>query len=102
MSLPVRLSAEAAEELEAAVDWYETHRPGLGLVFLDAVDTALAFVAEWPGGGAPVPAMHGARRMPVSRFPYHLPYVVLDDHIRVLAVAHDHRRPGFWRSRDAT
>jgi plasmid stabilization system protein ParE len=96
------LSAEAAEELEAAADWYEKRQPGLGLVFLDAVEAALAYLADWPVSGAPVLTTAGARRTPVSRFPYHLPYVLLDDHVRVLAVAHDHRRPGYWRSRDVT
>jgi plasmid stabilization system protein ParE len=94
------LSAEAAEELEAAADWYEKRQPGLGLVFLDAVEGALSHLADWPESGAPLLTTDDARRTPVARFPYHLPYVLLDDHVRVLAVAHDHRRPGYWRSRD--
>lgn len=99
MSLPVRFSAEAASELDAAAAWYDEQRPGLGEAFIDAVATALGLVADWPGSGMPVPSVAPGldiRRVPVARFPYHLPYVAIEDHIRVLAVAHDRRRPGYW------
>jgi hypothetical protein len=72
----VRFSAEAAEELGAATAWYDTQRRGLGLVFIDAVEAAVDLVAR-----------------------YNLPYLVLDDHVRVLAVAHDRRRPRYWAPR---
>lgn len=102
MSLPVRFSAEAASELASAAAWYDERQPGLGAAFIEAVDAALSYVADWPLLGAlqpGVPDAAGIRRVPVARFPYHLPYLVLDDHVRVLAVAHDHRRPGYWAPR---
>lgn len=37
--------------------------------------------------------------MAVARFPYHLVYLLEADLIHIIAVAHDHRRPGFWRDR---
>lgn len=39
------------------------------------------------------------RRMPVARFPYYLAYLVIDDGVRVLAIAHDRRRPAYWKGR---
>ena len=39
------------------------------------------------------------RRLPVARFPYHVVYLLLHEVIHVLAIAHDHRRPGYWTSR---
>lgn len=102
MILPIRFSAEAASELASAAAWYDDRQPGLGAAFIDAVDAALGYVAEWPLLGATVPGLPdaaGVRRVPVARFPYHLPYLVLDDHLRVIAVAHDHRRPGYWAPR---
>jgi toxin ParE1/3/4 len=96
LSLPVRFSAEAASELDGAGAWYERQRPGLGDAFIGAVDTAIAQLAEWPRSGAPVagvPAHLDVRRVPIARYPYHLAYVVADDHVRILAVAHDRRRP---------
>lgn len=102
MSLPVRFSAEAASELDAAAAWYDDQRPGLGDAFVDAVEAAIAMLADWPQAGAPVagiPADLDIRRATVARFPYHLAYLVADEHVRVLAVAHDRRRPGYWAPR---
>lgn len=102
MSLPVRFSAEAASELNAAAAWYDVQQPGLGETFLDAVDATLGYLSDWPGSGAPVPGVPAGldvRRAPVARFPYHLPYVVLENHLRILAVAHDRRRPRYWAPR---
>lgn len=102
MSVPVRFSSEAASELGSAAAWYDEQRSGLGEAFIDAVETTLAVLSEWPESGALIGGVVSElkiRRVPVARFPYQLPYVVLEDHVRVLAVAHDRRRPGYWSSR---
>ncbi|MGQ0847085.1 MAG: type II toxin-antitoxin system RelE/ParE family toxin [Sporichthyaceae bacterium] len=39
------------------------------------------------------------RSAPVRRFPYRIVYLVHDDAIRVLAVAHTRREPRYWRDR---
>jgi hypothetical protein len=49
VTLPVRISEEADAEMAEAARWYETHRSGLGIEFLDAVDTAVAQIAETRG-----------------------------------------------------
>ena len=84
-----------------AARWYETHRAGLGMEFLDAVDTAVARVAQGPRVGSPVPGISDQtiRRRPVRRFPYHVVCVELPDRLQVLAVAHDRRRPAYWAGR---
>lgn len=102
MSRPCRLEPEASAELEEAALWYESRRQGLGFDFLQAIDTALEQIARWPEAGARVPDLPAdvpARRVPVTRFPYHVVYLDLAAAIRVLAIAHDHREPGYWRSR---
>ncbi len=102
MNKPFRVEPEAAAELEQATLWYEGRRPGLGEEFLAAVDDCLDFVARWPVSGSLVPGLPRnlpVRRAPVRRFPYHVVYLETDSAIRVLAFAHDRRRPGYWRSR---
>lgn len=102
MSLQVRFSAEAVAELEAAATWYEDQLPGLGGAFIGAIDSTLSRVADWPRSGAPVPAVSSdldVRRVPVARFPHNLPYIVMDEVVVVLAVAHDRRLPGYWKRR---
>ena len=39
------------------------------------------------------------RRLLVKRFPYQLIYRVEGDEIVIYAVAHQKRRPGYWRKR---
>jgi plasmid stabilization system protein ParE len=39
------------------------------------------------------------RRALLARFPYALVFLVREDEVRVLAVAHAKRRPGYWLSR---
>jgi hypothetical protein len=48
MNRAFRPEPEAAAELEDAVVWYDTQRPGLGLEFVQAVDVALERIARWP------------------------------------------------------
>jgi len=96
------LHADGAAELEAAAIWYDERRAGPGLQFLAAVDRAVAHAHSWPHSGAAMPEVPRdleVRRLPVTRFPYHLVYLLRDEVIHVLAVAHDHRRPGYWKGR---
>lgn len=101
MTKPLRLDREAEEELEGAWRWYEERRPGLGAEFLAAVEEALLRL-EGPTVSLAVPGTPeklGVRRVLVRRFPYSLVFVDLPTERRVLAIAHGHRRPGFWRDR---
>lgn len=102
MTLAVTIHTDAAAELEAAAVWYDDQRDGLGLRFLAAVDHTIQHARAWPHSGAPVEGLPddlAVRRLPVSRFPYHVAYLANDDTIHVLAIAHDHRLPGYWKSR---
>lgn len=59
-------------------------------------------VTRWPHAAplaTDLPRDLVVRRAPVSHFPYHLVYMETAEAIRVLAVAHDAKRPGYWRDR---
>jgi plasmid stabilization system protein ParE len=101
LKLPLRIGEEAAAETAAAARWYEAHRPGLGMEFLEALGDAAIRIAEMPRMGSPVrDVTDGAiRRRAVRRFPYHVIYLGLPDRLQILAVAHDRRRPGYWVGR---
>lgn len=38
------------------------------------------------------------RRLVLKRFPFNIIYRILSDEIRVIAVAHQNRKPGYWKS----
>lgn len=75
---------------------------GLGLEFLDAVDATIDQIARLPHAGAPLSRLAPellVRRAPVKRFPYHVVYLEAESTIRILAVAHERRKPGYWKKR---
>jgi plasmid stabilization system protein ParE len=48
---------------------------------------------------APAVGPKRLRRLVLNRFPFNLHYAIAGDAIRILAVAHQRRRPGYWTSR---
>ena len=102
MSHRVRFAPEASAEFTDAARWYEERHVGLGLAFVAAVDRAVESLLRWPRAGPPVAGLAEeleVRQLPVSRFPYHVAYLVTDEVIHVLAIAHDRRRPVYWSGR---
>ena len=89
---------EAAEiEIDEAADFYDIRSPGLGSVFIDEIERAVRSIAEFPEAA---PLVRGrVRKRPIAKFPYSLVYSVRPDEIRILAVAHQKRRPFYWRGR---
>ncbi len=102
VSRDVFFDDEAEAEYSAAASWYEERRERLGKEFLDAVDATLHRIAYLPQTGSHVPRTDpelAIKRMPVKRFPYHVVYLALPRGIKVLAIAHDRQRPGYWKNR---
>jgi toxin ParE1/3/4 len=98
----VRFDSRAAEELDAAADWYDERRAGLGLELVEAVDDVLEKLKEMPNLGAPVPGVKTSlkvRSFPMKKFPFTVAYLLNDDEITVVAIAHESMRPGYWRER---
>ncbi|WP_456450548.1 type II toxin-antitoxin system RelE/ParE family toxin [Hydrogenimonas sp.] len=92
-----RFHPEAAAELEAAADYYESCRPGLGDEFLDEVERALDLMLRFPDAWQKLD--DGIRRVLTHRFPFGIVYVKDGGKIIVLAVMQLNRKPGYWRSR---
>jgi len=98
----VRILAQAADEAAAAAAWYESEKPGLGAEFLRAINTSIELLqSELP------PLLPLARptktarvmRILLKRFPFELIIRELEGDYLIVAVAHQHRRPGYWRKR---
>lgn len=98
----VRLSPEAIDELVEAAGWYQARRPGLESEFLAEVDRLLPLIGASPAAFPrllDLPADLVICRALLPRFPYALIFMDLGEHVRVLAVAHAKRRPGYWLDR---
>jgi len=99
LSWTTRVHPEAGAEVEATAAWYEAHRPGLGLEFVAAIDHALSLLADNPTQFALWKRNLPWRRCVLTRFPYIAFYRVEGRVVRIMAVAHARRRPGYWISR---
>jgi hypothetical protein len=100
--LKVRVSREAATELEEAASWYEQEEVGLGIRLIDAFEEAIKLLEEPNPPLVPVPyeaAKAGARQLILFRFPFSLITIEKQQTIIVVAFAHHSRKPGYWRSR---
>ncbi len=93
----VTFHEEAQVEIDEAAWYYEERAPGLGMSFIEDVEQSVDQVLANPEGWQLVG--HHVRRKPVRRFPYGLLYAVETDRVRIMAIAHDKRRPGYWRNR---
>ncbi|WP_019874559.1 organomercurial lyase [Sporichthya polymorpha] len=102
MKRSVLFESEAAAELTDAAHWYDDQHPVLGSAFLAAVEAAVLGIDLWPDAAPLVSGLPGdlpVRQAAVRRFPYRVAYLVVDDVIRVLAVAHTRRKPRYWTDR---
>lgn len=93
----IEFHPEAEAELLSAARYYEDHAENLGLDLLVAVQRSYQRLAEFPASGHPFGQR--LRRVLVPGFPYGLIYRPDPERIVIIAVAHLHRRPGYWRSR---
>lgn len=89
----------AIQEYREARDWYANRSSNAPGNFVAAVDAAIRRIVE---DLDTLPVISGNyRRVRVEKFPYVLIfYARAEGDIRVVAVAHTSRRPGYWRRRE--
>lgn len=90
---------EARAEMRESIEFYEARLDGLGLRFLSAVEQTTGWISTHPEAGAPLSGEFRKRIVP--GFPYTIIYRAWEDYIYLVAVAHQHRRPGYWRDRSS-
>ncbi len=91
------LHPAAKAEADGALAYYEAIRKGLGSEFRVQLEAALDQITAYPEAYAV--EGEGARVCPLHRFPYSIVYMDLEEAVWVAAVAHQHRRPGYWSMR---
>lgn len=102
MTFPVFTETEAEAEIEEMVRWYERRREGLGALVLAELDDAFRRISERPLAASLLPSLPaelGVRRVLLNRFPYFVAYVARSESIHIVAVGHQHRRPGYYLRR---
>ena len=96
-SKQVEFHEAASLEYESTFEWYLERSELAAAKFADEMNRAIAKIAEAPQRW-PVDRQ-GTRRFFLSRFPFSIVCRELPTAIQILAVAHGHRRPGYWKKR---
>jgi len=87
----------ALEEYKSALAWYMERSVAAAEKFVEEIEHAVAVVVEsphrWPVG------QHSTRRFVLQRFPFAVIYREREPAMQILAIAHGHRRPNYWKDR---
>ena len=97
MSQRFSFNGLALQELREAATFYSQESPKLGEAFLKEVERALSQLREFPNSCPLV--SRTVRKKVLRRFPYKILYSLHSNEIRILAIAHQKRRPFYWRGR---
>jgi len=96
-SKPVSFHPEADLEYLSSLAWYKDRSRSAALDFEREFQRAVSAIAgapeRWPI------YFSRFRRYSLHQFPFSIVYRVVNETVFVLAVAHGHRRPGYWRKR---
>ena len=89
----------AIKDYREAREWYAARSDLAATRFIDSVDAAVQRIIE---AADSLPVVAGKyRRVRLEKFPYVLIfYARTQNEMRVVAVAHTSRRPGYWRRRE--
>ena len=87
----------AKQEVDDAAHFYEMEFTALGQSFKEEAKKAVSRIVQYP---AAWPVERGdIRKCMLHKFPYNLLYSVEEQHIVIIAVAHQHRKPDYWIDR---
>ena len=97
MTVEVNFHPEAVRELRAAFLWYFECNPIVAESFQAESEHAVEMIAEDPQRWPKLTISE--RKYVFPRFPFNLIYRVNSDAVEIIAVAHQKRRPAYWKKR---
>jgi toxin ParE1/3/4 len=95
--MKVILHPEARSEFFEAVEFYANESTSLAERFIKEFEVASNEIGLHPDRYRKV--RRASQIKEFRSFPYSLVYRVLDDMIKIDAIAHDKRKPGYWKKR---
>ena len=91
----LRFHPEVLEDIRNTKDWYDRQADGLGTDFVNELEAVFQRIQrnprQFPQFSGPI------HRGILPRFPFAVLFIPSSAGSLVLAVMHQHRRPGFWR-----
>ena len=93
-----RFHPAARTETRAAASWYREQSQEAARSFTGAVMHGVQSIRERPEAWA-IWRRTAVRRRVLRQFPYSLFFIIENDTVVIVAVAHHKRRPGYWLPR---
>ena len=97
MTKELRILDVAQQEMDESFEFYEDQVTGLGHDFLTEILATFKRIKQDTQAWTPFSVR--TRRCLVNRFPYGVMYQELENEVLVIAIAHLHRKPGYWEDR---
>ena len=94
---PLDLHPAALAELKSEVAWYFERNEAAASNFVAELDRAIDLVISSPGRWPKDSS--GTRKFVLQRFPFAIAYREKETVVQILAIAHGHRRPAYWKDR---
>ncbi len=80
-----------------AIGWYRSRSPSVAAEFRVVASEMIRQIIKapqrWPK------YLQGTRRFVLHRFPFSIIYLDDPDTVSIVAVAHNKRKPGYWKAR---
>ncbi|MBS1816644.1 MAG: type II toxin-antitoxin system RelE/ParE family toxin [Acidobacteria bacterium] len=95
--MTVEFHPAAFTEAEEAQAWYLERSVLAASAFLQELSRAIQQIRQAPHRYAVAEA--GTRKILIARFPFTIYYRHTSNVLTIVAVAHQKRRPGYWRNR---
>ncbi len=87
----------AKQEMADAIDYYEIEQSGLSNRFSDDIKSAISRIIKYPKAWSV--EQGEVRKCLLLKFPYKILYSIESNHILIIAIAHQHRKPDYWIER---
>jgi hypothetical protein len=87
----------AVREMNDAIAYFELQFSGLGAAFKEEIKNSIAriikYTRAWPKVDEDI------RKYSLHKYPYNVYYSIEKNHVYVIAIAHQHRKPNYWIDR---
>jgi plasmid stabilization system protein ParE len=84
-------------ELNDAAVYYDDQQKGLGLDFIEEIYATIKRILQFPKAWSKL--SKNTFRCLVNRYPYGIIYQIKKNEIRIIAIMHLNRKPGYWQRR---
>jgi len=88
---------EAENELNSTIDFYNQKVSGLGLEFLEEIERGIKLIDKNPDRWRIL--KNHLHQYVMRRFPYSILYIFDPNRIYIVAIAHQNRKPFYWKER---